>query len=75
MSDASMQHFNCSYESILIELLQTSMISKGTQSVRVRLSLIDKCRDICEREGYSINDFVNTALAEKLAKELSENTV
>ena len=43
-----------------------------TLSVRLPNSLHDKLREIARREGTSINQFVSSAVAEKLAALLTE---
>ena len=44
----------------------------STMSLRLPKSLHEKVREIAEREGISINQFVTTALAEKLSALLTE---
>ena len=44
----------------------------STLSLRLPDSLHEKVRDLAEREGISINQFVTTALAEKLSALLTE---
>ena len=44
----------------------------GTLSVRLPDSLHTKVRELAEREGISINQFIATAVAEKLAALITE---
>ncbi len=44
----------------------------GTLSVRLPDSLHTKVRELAEREGISINQFIATAVAEKLAALMTE---
>jgi hypothetical protein len=44
----------------------------GTLSVRLSNSLHIKVRQLAEREGISINQFIATAVAEKLAALMTE---
>ena len=44
----------------------------STMSLRLPESLHQKVRELAEREGISINQLVNTALAEKISALLTE---
>lgn len=38
----------------------------GTVSVRIRKPIYDKAKELCEKTGVSVNDYVSAAVAQRL---------
>lgn len=53
----------------LLELLQRTMTEKGTEAVRVKKCLYDEVKEVCKKGNMQINEYINTAIAEKLSRE------
>lgn len=49
--------------------IQSMLEVKGTVSVRVRKSLYDEAKKICEVTGVSVNDYVSAALAARIFRD------